>query len=446
MVKEVCPDESYWTKILRNIGLYHKAGCSEITYVDEYYNDTFIKSFAFWKLFLIFFFLFAIGFINLGTKYDETKSYINNKLKEFGFEFLYLFAAFFVSTIVMYLMRLGRKVEIKQLGLTSVIIFIFCVFKHFAFELSGLYRMKFGTEECNEQDKDKEHFESTTNKNKECNRCDNGVFTGLFWDGLGKYGLGLTGILLLFFVISFINPNSTYKVFNFKFTRVISGIGLLCIAASFTGGFFLHKFKMTGIKECKEKECKKECKDIDCETQCKDKELDIFSMIKNGCASVSIAFMTFSTLILPVIYLILLLLQTFTKAPLVITVNKPDTGTYYNCYYKNGLSRFFLIIIESILIYIIFCLAEAGIECLRKGRDFIDLMKDTHFWMNTIPTALGIIAIQILLEYTNWFESHLFSTDQLNANTCGAADIPAAPAAEAPAAAPPAAKLPGKHR
>jgi hypothetical protein len=350
---------------------------------------------------------------------------MDRKTLFFFYELLLLFGAFLISTIVMYVMRLGRKVDMKQIGLASIFIFIFCIFKHLSFELSGLYRMKFGSDACNEEEKIKHEKEKNQHQEehfdpKTCNKCDTGLFTGLLWDGLGKYGLGLTALLLLFFGISFFNPEITKKVLNFEFTRIISGICLLCIGGILTGGCFMHKLQMTEIKECKDKECKKKCTDKECEDKCESEDIDIFSMIKNGCAMVSVAFMTIITLALPGIYLISLLFKLISKVPILNEINKPPTGTSYNCYYDKGFSRFFLIIIESIIVYIIFTLAEAGIECLRKGEKFLDLMNDKKFWINTWSSALGIFIIQILLEYTDWFKSHLFTNDQLKLDNCTA--------------------------
>jgi hypothetical protein len=417
-------NESYWTKLLRYYLIYHKDKSIELDGTERI-NDTFIKTFAFWKLFLIFFFLLVIGFINLGSKYEETINYMDKKTGYFfAYEFLLLFGAFLISTVVMYVMRLGRKVDMKQIGITSLVLGIFCIFKHLSFELSGLYRMKFGSDACNEEHNNKhnKHKEDNNQQQEEhfdpetCNKCDTGLFTGLLWDGLGKYGLGFTAILLLFFGISFFNPEITKNVFNFEFTRVISGICLLCIGCILIGGCFMHKSQMTEIKECKDKECKKKCTDKECEYKCESEDIDIFSMIKNGCAMVSVVFLIIITLALPGVFFISLL----SKAPLLKELNKPSAGTSYNCYYDKGFSRFFLIIIESIIIYIIFSLAEAGIECLRKGEKFLDLMNDKKFWINTWSSALGIFIIQILLEYTDWFKSHLFTNDQLKLDNCTA--------------------------
>jgi hypothetical protein len=379
---------SFFTQKLIDIHFYHK-GCTPITNFDEYNEDVFLKSFAFWKIFLIFLFLLAIGAINLVTSTKETIEYISNKPQNLFIEFLLFFGAFVISTLLMYFMRLGKKVIMKQLYVSSFIIFIFCILKHLSFEFSGLYRWRFGSDACNEN-----------NKKKECNKCDNGFFTGLFWDGLGKYGLGFTVFLLIFFGMSLNNPKYTEKVFNYEFSRVNSGIYLACILIVFIIGCFLEKIETTGIKECK------------------NKDKNVFSKIKDGCALVSLTFMIIITILLPYILFLWIKGKSLGIDSTNLIKNKINTGKYYNCYYKNEPFRFILILIESLLIYLIFSLAEIGIECLRTGKKFLDLMKDTHFWIKTWPSLVGILVIQIVLEYTNWYETHLFNKEQISAKTC----------------------------
>lgn len=425
---------SFWTKILIDLNIYDKKDCKPITNFDKYNKDLFLKSFAFWKIFLIILFLLAIGIINLVSKYDETRSYMYDKKKQFFIEFLLLFGAFFVSTLIMYFMRLGQKIVLRQLGVVSYVIFVFCICKHFAFELSGIYRWKFGSDVCNEERKKDEHKHTVHFESQRCNNCDNGFFTGLFWDGLGKYGIGLTIILLIFFGTSLLNPKYTKHFFNYEFTSKLSSSVLVCILVVFVFGFFLEKILKTGIKECQEKKCqKKECKVKECNKEeiikCK-KKLDMFTRIKNGCALVSIVFMTIITLVLPYILFLWLNSKTIGIDTKILVKDKTTTGKYYNCNYKNEPYRFILILIESLIIYLIFSFAEAGIEYLRKNKRFIDIIKNTHFWIKTLPSLLGILAIQILLEYTDWYEYNLFTEEQLNEVSCSKT-VPVSPVSPA---------------
>jgi hypothetical protein len=406
-----CCDESLWTRILRGMQLYHgecykeldaNKVCTLKDHIHEttYNINTFVKNFAFWKLYFIIFFLFGIGIINLAINKDKTLEYVKKDSNKVNFflEFLYLFAAFFLSTIFMYLIR-TQGAPISTIIISSIIIFVFCILKHFAFELSGLYRFNFGSKDCK---KSTEHFGSTSDSkgtntdaskntvSKEC-ACDNNFFSGLFWNGLGYHGIGITIILLLFFGISLFNNELTKNIFNYTIPKMYSGLYLLIgIIIPFILGALIPKIKFLG-------------RDNSCFT-----ENTILIIIKDGCAAVSIAFMSFVTII---VFLHIFLKNKF------ITEFKPEEFSimhkefkYNDCWWSGNFKRFAVTLIESIVVFLIFAFAEAGIEGIRAGHDFKEVITSWHFWKKSLSTSLPLIVfIQFLLEYTSWFKEHLFN-------------------------------------
>ena len=413
--ENICCNESYWTQIIRYMGIYHgdctkeiiDGTCTKININKEKYNtDYFAKSFAFWKLFFIFFFLFAIGIINLITKNEKTMEYMTKNYFKFFIEFILLFLAFLLSTIFMYIIRLG---ELSLITNVTVIIFIFCIFKHLAFELSGLYRFNFGYKEC----KSTEHFGSVDTKDTKdttdptkptvCD-CEDNFFSGLFWNGLKYQGVIVTILLILFFGASLIYPKLTEKFFNYNIKRWQSIIFIfVIIIAPFIMGYYMDEmplFKPYIILECSPH--------------------DYITKILNGCAFVSIAFMTFSTLILPVIAFIIIRKQKFmtgldlSKKDLFDSIKPP----YNDCYWKGKYKRLLLTFIESVVIFFIFAFAEAGIDAARTGHQYMDIIQNINFWKKSFyMTFVTIIIIQYLLEYSNWFKAHMFN-DKNNEKEC----------------------------
>jgi len=418
-----CCEESLWTRIIRGMKLYHGECYKELNanqvctlkdHIHEttYNINTFAKNFAFWKLYFIIFFLFIIGIINLSINKKKAIKYMDDNKVNFFLEFLYLFAAFFLSTIFMYLIR-TKGAPISTIIMSSVIIFVFCILKHFAFELSGLYRFNFGSKDCK---KSTEYFGSTTDialkaasytaktdasktdasKNtvpkvsKEC-ACDNNFFSGSFWNGLGYQGIVITIILILFFGISLFNNELTKNIFNYTIPKMYSGLYLLIgIIIPFILGILIPKIKFLG-------------RDNSCFT-----ENTILIIIKDGCAAVSMMFMAFVTVIV--------FLHIFFKKKF-ITEFKPEEFTtihkeflYNDCWWSGNPKRFTLTLIESIVLFLIFAFAEAGIEGIRAGHDFKEVITSWHFWKKSLSTTLPLIVfIQFLLEYTSWFKEHLFN-------------------------------------
>jgi hypothetical protein len=400
------PDNnSLFTKILRAMNYYHGPECDYSELYKKYY-DIFLKSFAFLKLFSIFFFLLIIGLCNLAINKEESIYYMKNNSLKFFLELLLLFAAFFIPTIIMHITR-GKTnlLNVKSLFFTAVFLFVFVCFKHVTLELSGLYTLKFGNPQCK-----KEHFESSS-KETEYNKCKclNGIFTGPFWKGAGYYGIGLTFILLLFFGFSLVSPDWTKNFFNYEFNQLMSLMYIIIgILIPFVIGMFMDENPLnsfTGMKECRDKD------------EDKGWFKNKFEKIRNGCALVSMTFMTVITFILPVV-----IIQWITDKSLNSQNAKVPPFSNYDCkmqnIMKNPTLRFGIILIESILIYGVFVLAEAGIEHLRKDIDYIEILKSKHFWMNSILTFLGILCFQILLEYSSWFEKHLFNDDKANKQNC----------------------------
>jgi len=455
--KSACCEESTWTSIIRSMRIYHgdcikkldetgKCTIAPPKNIENYNTNTFTKTFAFWKIYLIFFFLLGIGIANLISKKEKSWEYMEKNRDNFIIEFFYLFGAFLLSTIFMYIIRIG-KISIWTIIKSSFVIFIFCLFKHLAFELSGLYRFNFGSKECN-----KEHFDTSdfstyssdistnsidistnsidisTNSidiSTNCD-CDNGMFSGLFWNGLGFQGMVITIILILFFGISLVKPKSTEKFFNYKFNWLFCLIFITIILAAFFIGFFIINGNIDEDKSCPEEKSiydkiKEKCalRDKKCTT-----EDDIFTRIKDGCAVVSIFFLTLITLIFIPILLWHLIGWAFNKEftdiekKTKVTFNTDKSKLYNDCYWKSTFMRFILTLIESIIIFLIFAFAEAGIESLRKGHPIDKILLDKHFWEKSAKMTLpGILLVQFLLEYTNWFKEHLFN-DEKNTNKC----------------------------
>ena len=407
--ENICCNESIWTQLIRNMGIYHgdctkkciEGTCTKININKEKYNtDYFAKSFAFWKLFFIFFFLLAIGIVNLITKNEKTMEYMKINYYKFTIEFILLFLAFLLSTIFMYVIRLG---ELPLITNVAVIIFIFCIFKHLAFEFSGLYRFNFGYKEC----KKTEHFGSVDTNTKDsadtkdpakptvCD-CEDNFFSGLFWNGLKYQGVIVTILLILFFGASLIYPKLTEKFFNYNIKRWQSIIFILVIIiAPFVMGYYMDEmplFKPYIILECSPH--------------------DYITKIFNGCAFISIAFMTFITLILPVITIVVMRKKKFmtgldlSKQDLFDSIKNP----YNDCIWKGTYKRLLLTFIESVVIFFIFAFAEAGIDAYRTGHQYIDIIQDINFWKKSFyMTFVTIIIIQYILEYSNWFKSHMFN-------------------------------------
>ena len=445
-IKSTCCEESTWTSIIRSIGIYHGDCIKKLdetskcikappNNIENYNTNTFTKTFAFWKIYLIFFFLLGIGIANLISKQEKSWEYIEKNRDNFIIEFFYLFGAFLLSTIFMYIIRIG-KISIWTIIKSSFVIFLFCVLKHLAFELSGLYRFNFGSKECN-----KEHFDesdlSTYSSDVSTNPidlstnpidcdCENGMFSGLFWNGLGYQGMIITLILILFFGISLVKPKLTERFFNYKFNWLFCLIFISIILAAFFIGFFIINGNIDEDKSCpKEKSIydkiieKCSLRDKKCIT-----EDDIFTRIKDGCAVVSIFFLILITLIFIPILLWHLIGWAFNKEIIDKEKNikvdfiKGQSKLYNDCYWKSTFMRFVLTLIESIIIFFIFAFAEAGIESLRKGHPIDKILLDKHFWEKSVKmTFPGILLIQFLLEYTNWFKEHLFNDDK-NTNKC----------------------------
>jgi hypothetical protein len=439
-IEHKCCGESYWTSLIRGLQLYHGDCTKQIENVnnvptcieapqiniENYNTNTFTKTFAFWKIYLIFFFLLVIGIANLISNKDKSLEYINNQntYANFIYEFILLFVAFLLSTIFMYLIRIGGKAPIKTYFMSTLVIFVFCIFKHFAFEFSGLYRFNFGSKECkkehfgsSETTKSTDHADSTAHTN--C-KCDDGMFSGLFWNGLGYQGIIITFILIVFFGISIVKPDLTEKFFNYKFNLIIS---LLClffiVALLFIGGFIING-NVIEDKICSDEDniftkIKKECALRD--KKCKN-ENDIFTRVKDGCAVVSIIFMVIITfLMLPILFSHMLGWAFGKEETVTLSTNK-TSKIYNDCFYKSSTFRFGLTLIESLVIFLIFALAEAGIEALRKGEKIDEILLSWHFWEKSLMVTLpGIVVVQFLLEYSNWFKEHLFN-DKKYQSTC----------------------------
>jgi hypothetical protein len=381
---------SLWTNVLKLLNYYHgeEKGYNNL---DKYNYDIFLKNYTFWKFFLIFFFLLLIGIINLINN-KKSLNYIRENPFLFILELLLLFFAFFISRIFMYYIR-GEE---KLLTSTNIIsaansIFILVLFKHISFELSGLYKLKFGDKNCK-----KEHYK--INKEDEC-KCNNGIFTSPFWDGVGKYGIGFTIILILYFLISLLYDLLKLRllnvkwIFNFKFSWYLSLICLVIIIGTLFFGAYIDKiFNLDNVFN----ECKKET---------------LFERIKNGCGLVCIVFIIIITLLLPIILIKWLYYKRAFDTDKALNSKNSKILSNYNCksnIRKGGYSRLSIIIIESIFSYLILMLVDAIIEAIRIDEKIVDILRSTIFWKNSIPTLFGILYIQIILEYSNWFENHLF--------------------------------------
>jgi hypothetical protein len=430
-----CCDESYWTRLLRNRGIFHGdcykelqgKHCKIVNHkisTSNYDTDTFTKNFAFWKIYLIIFFLLGIAIANLvdvNTK-GKTWEYLTKNTGNFFLELLYLFGAFFVSTIFMYIIRINAtKVPSRTYIMSAVVILIFCILKHFAFEFSGLYRFNFGSKDCNKHEPFKSDTDSKTTTNSDSNsnsnsnsdsdsdsdsdhdktcKCDSGFFSGLFWNGLGYQGMVITVILVLFFGISLINPAFTEKFFNYEFSRQFS----ICVL-----GFMLFFFTVgSSITEMN-------IRDNSCLTQNEN-----LIRVKDGCAVISILFMLCITIL---VFFHFILKKKFITEFMPNNFNDNTFLKPYNdCFWQNGYMRFILTLIESIIIFLIFACAEAGIEGLRLGHDIKHVLEDPKFWKKSLSMTLpGIVVVQFLLEYTNWFKEHLFNDEDYqkdNRNHC----------------------------
>jgi len=440
------PEESLWSRFLKNGHLSHGQCKKDL---DGYNSELFVQIFAFWKLFFIIFFLLLIGLLNLGLNWDKTVQYMrDNQQTFFLYEFLLLFAAFFVSTIFMYLFRIQTMpLGVYNIFMITFVITVFCVLKHVAFEMSGIYRFNFGNKTCKEkkkkekekEEKEKEEEMKLTDEEKKqkeedkkikkesmteeekkkekeeeeekkkC-KCDDGPFTGPFWNGLGYYGMGLTLILIIFFGMSVWKPDGwTKSLFNYQFERyqsilyLILGIGLPFAIGCLLNNIYADKTRMN--------DCPKD-------------ENYIFTCIKNGCACVSIAFMAFITFLLPIS---LILWSSGRSLDKILTKdnklekNNTEISSYYNCSYKPGfnLKRFGLILIECGIMWLIFVFAEAGIKSLRTGEYYLDILKSHEFWEHSAIFSLPtIVLIQIFLEYSDWYKSHLFDYDQIKQHNC----------------------------
>jgi hypothetical protein len=83
---------------------------------------------------------------------------------------------------------------------------------------------------------------------------------------------------------------------------------------------------------------------------------------------------------------------------------------YNDCIWKGTYKRLLLTFIESVVIFFIFAFAEAGIDASRTGHQYIDIIQDINFWKKSFyMTFVTIIIIQYILEYSNWFKSHMFN-------------------------------------
>jgi hypothetical protein len=423
-----CCEESYLTSIMRKMRIYHGEcnknfeiidkkptnNCIDATKInlEKYNTNTFSKTFAFWKIYFIFFFLIIIGIANVISKKEKSWEYIRENWQNFIYEFMYLFAAFLLSTIFMFFIRVGGKVPIETYYITTSIIFVFCIFKHLAFEFSGIYRFNFGDKECK-----KENFESTDKKDCE---CENGTFSGIFWNGLGYQGMIITFILVVFFLISLYDPKLTEKFFNYKFDRFYSYLCLVIIGIVFALGYYIIQGSTKKYKQCN-KEDNISTKIIN-ECAFRDKkcsfENDIFTRIKDGCAFVSVLFIGIVTLKLLQIATYHIYGKEFNKEPSVNLNSDNTPKTYNDCYYKSNKLRFILTLVESIIIFLIFAVAEAGIESLRKDHPIVEILSSWYFWEKTLKISFPIIlGVQFLLEYSNWFKDHLFNNKD-NKNEC----------------------------
>lgn len=431
-----CCEESYLTSIMRKMRVYHGECTKNFEIVNEkqtntcidatkinlekYNTNTFSKTFAFWKIYFIFFFLLVIGIANIISKNEKSWEYIRDNWQNFIYEFMYLFGAFLLSTIFMFFIRVGGKVPLETYYISTSIIFLFCIFKHLAFEFSGIYRFNFGERKCK---KEKENFESTNKTNKkdpkDC-ECDNGTFTGLFWNGLGYQGMIITFILVVFFLISLYDPTLTEKFFNYKIKRYYSLLCILIIGGVFALGYYIIQGSTEEDKQCN-KEDNISTKIIN-ECSFRDKkcsiENDIFTRIKDGCAFVSVLFIGLVTLKLLQITAYHMYGKEFNKEPSVNLNSDNTPKTYNDCYYKSNKLRFILTFIESIIIFLIFAVAEAGIESLRKDHPIVEILSSWHFWEKSLKISFPIIlGVQFLLEYSNWFKDHLFNNKD-NKNEC----------------------------
>jgi hypothetical protein len=170
-------------------------------------------------------------------------------------------------------------------------------------------------------------------------------------------------------------------------------------------------------KEDEDKECNKEDDNstkINNKCALRDKkcsiENDIFTRIKDGCAFVSISFIILITLKLLQILVYHISGNEFNKEPNVNLNSDNTPKTYNDCYYKSNSLRFILTLIESIIIFLIFAVAEAGIESLRKDHPIVEILSSWHFWEKSLKISFPIIlGVQFLLEYSNWFKDHIFN-------------------------------------
>ncbi len=376
----------------------------------DYYYD-FLKSFAFWKFYLLIFLGLIIGIINLISKKPVNEE-LNNEYGGYWItEWILLTLAFFIPCIFMYLIRDPRNnnFTIWNMIKTFGILLFLCFFKHLDFQLSGLYRWKFGSKKCSkykehfsqedkkcslyfehfsqedkkEEDKKEEDKKEEDNKEEETKcKCDDSIFDGPVWDGLGWYGLFFTFFILYFFIASLIESDLTKKIFGIEFTKIYLVLCIFLIIGIFLTGFFL-------IKTFKNKDCSNN---------------NIFNSLRDGGACVTVVFTTIITL-LP----LYILIKWYFECRKNKTCNFNDKLKYsYGT--LSQFKRFIIVFIEIIVTWIIFILVEAGIESMRKKEVYTHIIsnKDVWFSSSSAMTFLAIAYLQIILEYSGWFYMHLF--------------------------------------
>lgn len=330
------------------------------------YTDVLFKNYFFWQPIILFSFLLIIGFYNLYTNYEETIEYIKNNNLNFFLELLILFVVFFLTKIILYFTKGDiHLLNIKSLLHSSVYLLLFLLFKHISFELSGLYKLQYNT--------------NTNNNN-----CNN-KYSGSYWKNSGNATITILFILLLFFLFSIDNPNNTKKIFNYEFKKSVSLICIiLIITIPFIVGLIMDNIPSTKIRECRDKKLK-------------NSEI-LFEIFRNGSAYVSTVFLNILPLILTFTFIKLFSNKDFTK-------NNTSTTpvTKYSCNIqkikKNQIIKLSIVLIESILIYLIFLLADIGIRSMRQKISYNEIIKDKDFFKKSIPIFIRILFIQVLLEY-----------------------------------------------
>jgi hypothetical protein len=391
-------DNSYFVKILR--GYLHDVPKHLGPDHNEYYF-AFLKSFAFWKFYLLLL-LLIIGFINISNKKPVDEE-IKNNTGIWILEYILLFLAFFVSCIFMYIIRDPSKAKDNILNWsmikTIITLLIMSFIKHLDFQLSGMYRYFFSSKKCL---KYKEHLttliksdEATKEEEKTQCKCDDSMFNGPLWDGLGWFGLVFAFILFVFIILIIIFPNIMETLFNItenNFNYVLKIVSLVII-------FFTFIFGSFNINLQKNKKCSSG-------------KNSILEQMKDGGACVTIVFTIIITF-LPVY--ILYKWNSHTKNELVL----PYSYSYprpNNEYIKmHWFRRAFIVTVEILFTYIIFTITEAIIESFRKEEDLSHILKSEVFWINSLKTLAGVAYIQIILEYSGWFHQHLFNDLKKNA-------------------------------